>query len=127
MKKYILYTLLTFSFAGVTYADEINIQYKYTMDYQREGKSLVQFQDAFYFPLSQFGKMTSEEITEAIEKDPVVQQMKEARFDALKEVIDNPPAPIEPTKEDLQAQAEEVIKILAQLIDLIAQKDAIDQ
>lgn len=93
----------------------IQVRFKNTTD---KG---VEFNDALYFPIEDWEKKTQEEID----------TLKEERFNNWKQAVENPPAPVEPTKEQLEAeklQIEEYITNLeakkGEILASIASKEA---
>jgi len=81
----------------------------------------IEFNDALYFPIEKWEEIKKEDI----------EILKEERFNNWKQAVENPPVPVEPTKEQLEAeklQIEEYITNLeakkVEVLASIASKEA---
>lgn len=79
-------------------ADQKIIQIRFTKVYKKDTKSPIEYQDALNFTEDEYNLLD----TLAIE------DMKQKRFDNFVSIIENPPIPVNPTKEELQSQADEL-------------------
>jgi hypothetical protein len=112
-------TLLILLLAAPVFADEIFVQIR--IDQQTE---VGRFKDALYYPVEQWNSV-----------DPAsVEAERQARIEKWVDQIKNPPPtpdPVEPTKEELQAQADAIAAEIAarqaelqKIIEEIDKKDA---
>lgn len=90
--------------------DTIYIQIRLKREYNG-----VEFNDAIYFTEDEYKDIKPSEI----------EKLKEERFNSFKESVDNPPVPVELTKEQLEEEKMALQKLIDEVNEKIAEKDAV--
>lgn len=89
-------------------ADTIMVQIRFDLD-ENGG------QDALYYTLDDYSALDQKTLDAA----------KQVRIDAYKFLLDNPPAPVELTKEDLEAEKQQFIEEQKAFLDNLDEKIAV--
>lgn len=104
MKKTLFTIFLASAIWSNAFAADISHEYKYQV-IVKENVGGIEYRDAIYYTPEEWETLTQAEVDAEIDK-------RVTNFDNM---IKNPPAPVEPTKEDLEAYR---VELAAQLADL---------
>lgn len=108
MGRLILITILLLISTNLVIADDVMVQVRIKQD-----TPYGEFNDALYYPLADYSHIKGDQI----------QAERQQRIDNWISAMQNPPEVKEPTKEDLQLQADELQK---QIDDLTSRKEEVD-
>ena len=107
--KTLIILLLVFGFMGFAYADEVNVQVIFTQDTERGV-----YRDALYYPIDKYFEVTKEDL----------EKVKNERVNNWLNLINNPPAPVAPTKEEME---KEQVQIDEKILELQARKATVGE
>lgn len=91
-------------------ADQVRIQVLFSKFHEEKR---IEFTDALYFTEEEYANLKPSEL----------EDLKDTRFNSWKNMVDNPPEPVEPTKEQLQEEADMLQRQLDEIKAEIAEKE----
>ena len=107
----VIVCLMFWAFAGVCFAEDkvmVQVRFKEAITVQGRGNP-IEFSDAFYFTPEEWAGMKAEDWA----------AKKKERTDGWKYQLENPPVPVEPTKEEMEA---EILQLEEQKVSLDERK-----